>query len=290
MTARLYGLSVSPWTEKARWALDHHRVPYDYVEYIPMLGELPVRLRTRKLGGKISAPLMLDRGHVLAGSFEIARYAEQLGGGEPLFPTKACGEWNGISEAVMQAARLLAVLRMAKSKDAQLDSVPGFVPEGLRAAGRPMAALGIHFLVWKYGLSQDRVASSEATIRESLGELRKALAGKPQAAAYVEGDRFTFADIAMAIAVDGIAPVSGDFMNIPAGMRACFTHEAIREEFADLVQWRDEVYAKHRLALSECAGEDATWCDDGSRHPAIAHAGCFLNRMIFDVGAPGRAS
>ncbi len=92
------------------------------------------------------------------------------------------------------------------------------------------------------------MASAEATIRESLGQLRKALDGKPEGAAYVEGDAFTFADIAMAQAVNGISPVDGSFMNIPPGTRACFTHEAIRQEFADLVQWRDGLYARHRRA------------------------------------------
>lgn len=248
MTASLYGLSVSPWTEKAKWALDHHRVPYDYVEYVPMLGELPLRLRAKRFRGKITAPTMIDGNHVFTDSFEIAKHAEQLGGGKPLFPTKACGAWNGPSEAAMQSARLIAVLRMSKSKEAQLDSVPGFIPASLRAASRPTAALGIHYLVRKYGLSDERISSAEATIRESLAKLREALDGKPEGARYVEGDVFTFADIAMAQAVNGISPVEGGFMDIPNGTRACFTHDAIRGEFADLVAWRDGVYAQHRRA------------------------------------------
>ena len=35
----LYGLSYSPWTEKARWALLHHRILFRYVEHAPMRDE-----------------------------------------------------------------------------------------------------------------------------------------------------------------------------------------------------------------------------------------------------------
>ncbi len=37
---RLIGLHYSPWTEKARWALDRQRVPYAFEEHLPMLGEM----------------------------------------------------------------------------------------------------------------------------------------------------------------------------------------------------------------------------------------------------------
>ena len=47
MSRTLYGLSLSPWTERARWALDHHGVAYDYHEHVPMLGEVLLRMKAR---------------------------------------------------------------------------------------------------------------------------------------------------------------------------------------------------------------------------------------------------
>jgi len=36
----LVGIPFSPWSEKARWALDVRRVPYRKVTYAPLLGEV----------------------------------------------------------------------------------------------------------------------------------------------------------------------------------------------------------------------------------------------------------
>jgi glutathione S-transferase len=47
-------LPYSPWSEKARWALDYHGVRYDQSIHVPITGELPLRLRTRRFGGRIS--------------------------------------------------------------------------------------------------------------------------------------------------------------------------------------------------------------------------------------------
>jgi hypothetical protein len=45
----LLALPYSPWSEKARWALDVRGVPYDYRRYQPVLGELALRVKLRHL-------------------------------------------------------------------------------------------------------------------------------------------------------------------------------------------------------------------------------------------------
>src|SRR5689334_2595000 len=82
----LVGLHYSPWTEKARWALDHHGLPYTYEEYLPMIGEPALRLRTRRAFGKVSVPVLIDRDEAVFDSWEIARFAEKQGKGSKLFP------------------------------------------------------------------------------------------------------------------------------------------------------------------------------------------------------------
>ena len=71
---RLYAESFAPWCDKARWALDHHRVAYDYVQHVPLMGELPLRLAARRPLGRVTVPLLVDDGQVLMDSFEIARH------------------------------------------------------------------------------------------------------------------------------------------------------------------------------------------------------------------------
>ena len=42
---RLVSLKVSPWSERAKWALDHQRLSYQVVEHAPFLGERRLRGR-----------------------------------------------------------------------------------------------------------------------------------------------------------------------------------------------------------------------------------------------------
>src|SRR5580693_10652149 len=75
MTLQLYGMRFSPYSEKARWALDHHRVSFQWHEHVPMAGELALRMRAGSLGKKASVPLAVDGDVVLRDSVAIARHA-----------------------------------------------------------------------------------------------------------------------------------------------------------------------------------------------------------------------
>jgi len=71
----LVGEAYSPFSEKARWALDHHRIPYAYREHYPLIGELSLRLRARRLKGRVSTPLLLAPEGPVLDSFAIAMSA-----------------------------------------------------------------------------------------------------------------------------------------------------------------------------------------------------------------------
>src|SRR5881394_1648957 len=115
----LISLSYSPWSEKARWALDHRGVEYRTEEYTPMLGEPALRVRTRKLRGTISVPVLLGEGKAIFDSLAIARRADELGGGAVLFPEGRGAEiddWNAKSEAAMSAGRALLLKVLARDE------------------------------------------------------------------------------------------------------------------------------------------------------------------------------
>ena len=114
----LYGLTQSPWTEKARWALEHHGVAYRYHEHLPFLGEVLLRLkaRPRPPGTKASVPLLVDDDQVLPSSLAIARHADTLGRDKPLFPSgqeREVERWADLSDRMIGAgrARVLVGLR-----------------------------------------------------------------------------------------------------------------------------------------------------------------------------------
>jgi glutathione S-transferase len=54
----LLALPFSPWSEKARWALDARGVPYDYRRYQPILGEPALRAKLRRARGPVTVPVL----------------------------------------------------------------------------------------------------------------------------------------------------------------------------------------------------------------------------------------
>jgi glutathione S-transferase len=236
----LYGLLQSPWTEKARWALDHHSVAYRYHEHVPVLGELLLRAkaRSRPKGTKASVPLLAEGNATFCSSFAIARHAESIGRGEPLFPKDHDDEvvrWADLSDRVIGAgrARVLAGLRV--NREAQREALPSFIPGALRGVLTPMAWSAAIFLGSKHGVE----AGEENALRPALDELRKALAGRP----YLLG-RFTFADLAIAASLQALRPRKKSPLG-PA-TRAIWESAALAPEYGDLLAWRDTIYAKHR--------------------------------------------
>jgi glutathione S-transferase len=244
MTNQLFGLWYSPWTIKARWALDHHGVPYDYTEHVPMLGEGRLRWKARRPTGKVTVPLLVTDGDPIMDSLEIARYAERHGRGAPLFPAARRSEidaWNARSERVLAAGRGLVVARTARSERAKEEALPPFVPEPLRAAMRPVATSGLMFFRLKYGLGEVSEGERRAVIAAELRALREALGGK----SYLLGD-FSYADVAMAVTLQLVRPADTARMRESAGTREAWADPALEEELGDLVAWRDEIYTKHR--------------------------------------------
>jgi glutathione S-transferase len=240
----LYGLSQSAWTEKARWALDHHSVAYRYHEHVPVLGELLLRrkARSRPKGTKASVPLLADGDAAYCSSLAIARHAESIGGGEPLFPAGRDDEvirWSELSDQAISAgrARVLAGLRV--NREAQREALPPFVPDALRGLLAPMAMTAAMFIGSKYDVSRDPDAEGAAVLRPAFDELRAALGGRP----YLLGS-FSFADIAMAASLQTLRVRKRSPLG--PGTRAIWENIAVARDYEDLLAWRDALYAKHR--------------------------------------------
>jgi glutathione S-transferase len=242
--ARLIALHYSPWSEKARWALDHHHVPYRVEHYVPMLGEPILRLRTGRLTGPVSVPVLLDDSGAIFDSFAIARHAERNGSGAPLFPTAHLAEitrWNDRSDEALAAGRTIVVASIAASRAAQEEALPAFMPRAIRPALTGMAQLGVRFLAAKYSISRD-LEGAETRVAGALDELRAGLDGR----AYLLDGELTYADITAAMILQMVRPVRDAFLRIGPATRACWTMPALESSYADLLEWRDQLYEKHR--------------------------------------------
>lgn len=240
----IFGLRYSGWTEKALWALDHHRVSYRYREHTPLIGELQLRWRTAK-GVHPSVPMMVDGSESTTGSFNIAKRAEALGQGEPLFPPEAADliqRWEETSDSALKVARANVLVGMLRNRQAQMESLPGFVPGFLRGLMTPTARMGVRFIARKHQAAADVEAAIEKTVVPALERLRAELDGRP----YLAGG-FTYADIEGAAMLQFVRPLDDRYLAIGPGTREVWTHAPLAARFPDLVEWRDGLYAKHRL-------------------------------------------
>lgn len=239
----LLGLPYSPWTEKARWALDVRHIPYTFVRYQPLVGELGLRRKLGRWRGVVSVPVLVaDDGEVIADSTRIARWADAHGDGSALFPADhaaALDRFVEDSEHGLAAGRILSLRRVLGDDDALLELVP---PSIARTAGRALAtriaAAGIRRTLRKYALASDPLPILTA-ILDRLRAAIVAASGGPLLGT------FTFADIA-ATQVLGFVEPPAFGLRIGAANRRSFTDPELRARYADVVRWRDATYDAYR--------------------------------------------
>jgi glutathione S-transferase len=242
----LYVMSYSPWSERARFALLHHGVAFEEREHVPLIGEVALRVRARRARGVATVPLLVDGATRVMGSLAIARHADTVGRGEPLFDPGRGDEISALNdelEPMMHAVRARLLL-LAEAYD---DAALGLTPPSLRAL--PLSAATAR-LAGKYIASKHRASLEDVPerLRAGLRAIRARLAGRP----YVF-DRFSYADVVCATPLAVVSPVDDSYVRLHAGLRRRMRHEGLATEFEDLVDWRDEIYRRHRRRLGSGA-------------------------------------
>jgi len=243
---KLVVLKTSPWSERAKWALDHHGLAYETINHTPFLGELRLRRIAGGRGTKrVTTPVLVDEGRVFTESWDIALYADQVGKGSTLIPLDQEAEirrWNDVAEDAMKAGRALLIPRLRASGPALDATLPPFFPRWIRPALRPVTRYVTDWFTRKYDLRLDEAPAHLAKMRSALETLRSALA---KSSPYLLG-RFSYADMVMAILLQGVVPVADRYFPLEAPMRVAWTREDLAAEFADLIAWRDRLYEQHR--------------------------------------------
>ena len=243
MKNTLIGLSYSAWTERAKWALDFHQISYELEEYLPMLGELPLRFRLEKWKGKVGVPVLFYQGGAVEDSLDIALYAESKKRDKSLF---AVGERDVVDfverlDFYTNILRYRTTQRIQKSFKALEEHVPDIVPDFLKFSGIPLSYVGTSYIISKYKPKDFVEEVSFQKLQRYLVEIRSILTGKP----YVFGD-FSFADICLATFLQFIYPVSQQYISLGDATRQCWIEEDLYKEFADLLAWRDKLYQEFR--------------------------------------------
>jgi glutathione S-transferase len=244
----LLGLPYSPWSEKARWALEARGIAYDKRLYQPLLGELGLRRKLGRWRGTVSVPVLTDDdGTVVADSADIARWADARGSGPEMFPAGLEGaveRFIALSDRGLAAGRALSLLRLLRDDE----GVREMVPRKLRRmpGSSALARAGVARTLRKYRGLRDE-AAARAALASVLEEIRAALAQAPAAGGSAKTllGRFTFADVAVAQVLAFVEPPAFG-LKLGQATRRSFCDDELREAFSDLVAWRDALYETFR--------------------------------------------
>lgn len=242
--ATLYGMTYSPWTERARWALDVLGVEYRFKEHVPLLGEALLRRRARQAGlQRVTVPLLVDGDRVVTDSFEIMRFADQRADGRLETARPEVAAWVERVEPALELIRRRVTRSTLQDAAALKEAATAAAPAFLAGLLRPVAVMGARHIAKKYRFDADAEEATPQVLIETLDALRAALGS----GGHVVGDGFTAADILGATLLQGVRPVGG-YVKVGPETKRMWHDPAVAERYADLLAWRDEVYARYRRA------------------------------------------
>ncbi len=246
----LLSLPYSPWSEKARWALDARGLLYVKRPYYPLIGEPGLRVLLRRPLAPVSVPVLIDGTQVISESSQIAKYADAHGSGAKLFlagQEATIGDFDAASERGLSAGRALALMRMLEDREALAEQVPA---GALRVLGSRMSAAvaraGVERTLRKYAASDISAADHHAMLSSVLVSLRADLARSRSAEPKTLLGHFSYADIVMSQVLCFVEPPQTPHVRLAPGSRRCFTDMALRAQFGDLIAWRNALYARYR--------------------------------------------
>ncbi|MEO8184475.1 MAG: glutathione S-transferase, partial [Deltaproteobacteria bacterium] len=235
---------VSPWSERARWMLDHHGLAFQKIEHIPFLGERRLRKVLGNPAGRVTVPVLIADGQTLADSWEIALYAERVGQGTKLIAEELAADvrrWHDLAERSLSAGRALTIASLLANDAALEEMLPPATPRLARRLLRPVARRATRWFVSKYKLDLEATAQAQGALREGLDAVRSALVRTE----YVLG-RFSYADIIAASLLQGVVPVADRYLRLGPATRSAWTRPDLAASYSDLVAWRDRLYERYR--------------------------------------------
>ena len=248
----LWQLRFSHFNEKARWALDYKRIPHRRRSLAPG----PHGIRSRRLGGRGTTPVLVIDGEVIGDTTEIIAALERRNPDPPLYPDteidrKAALDLEqhfdeqlgpGIRSAIFHA--ILPDRRVTVSLGTQgLGPTPRIVNNALYPLLRRLIRSGVR--------ADDATAERgrEQTVA-ALDLIEDELEG-----GYLIGDRFSIADLtAAALLCPLVAPAESSY-DWPEVWPDEW--EQFRRSLADRpgYRWVQETFAQHR-GLSAAISDD----------------------------------
>ena len=151
--------------------------------------------------------------------------------------------WNALGEAALCEGRPRVVRGIARDPQAQVESLPPFVPAPVRGGLRWLARDAVRRLDRKYA-----ALAVDGSLRRALLRMREALAAS--GGEFLLG-RFGYADIAMCVVLECVAPIARTTPPLGPATRRHWRDEALAREFEDLLAWRRRLLALPGIAGSQ---------------------------------------
>ena len=247
----LWHLKVSHYNEKARWALDHKRIPHVRRAVIP--GRHAGL--AKKLWGGSTLPVLIVEGESVGDSTQIIATLEERWPERPLYPAdpdarrRALELEDWFDEELGPYTRLLVVHHTLPEAALFLGTFASDLRGPRLFAARASFPLLRRGVKREFGIDEDAVANAYEKLRAAGERFRRELGPS----GFLVGDGFTVADLTLAaLAAPVAAPVQFPYpqpqRDHPRLTRA---REALGE--SGLLEWAREVYARHRPASAEVA-------------------------------------
>ena len=244
----LWHLSISPYSEKVRWALDHKGVEHERRSSPPGSHMMVALALTR--GRHHTFPVMRIDGRNVGDSTAIIAALEEHYPDPPLYPDdpderrRALGLEDFFDEELVPHLRLLVFHEMVQDRE-RFNELAAATPGPLQRWPRAAGAYGRAFVALRYGVRSAKKAELARTkVVAALDRLEAELNGNE----YLVGDRFTVADLALAaLASPAVAPEQFPYAQPQRGHpRLDQLREALDQ--AGIVAFSRRMYALHRGA------------------------------------------
>jgi glutathione S-transferase len=249
-TPLLWHISVSHFSEKARWALDHKRIPHRRrAVSIPGLHIAASTWLTR--GASQTFPVLEIDGQRLGDSTEIIAALEQRSPERPLYPgdpelrRRALELEDFFDEELGPHIRLLAFHELGKDPERFEALIARTTPGPVARLGSGAVTYARTYTSLRFGVRDEAAAEvARGKIIAALDRLEAELGSDE----YLVGDSFGVADLTAAalfypLVLPEEGPVPGD-EPAPAGLESF--RAPLRERPG--YQWVEEIFRRHRHA------------------------------------------
>lgn len=246
MSVVLWHIQVSNYNEKARWALDYKRIPYELRAPMPGAHRLSALRLTR--GRHERLPVIEIDGERTWDSTAVIAALERYRPDPPLYPADAAERERALEledhfdEELGARVRRLLFHYTLQDTDATVEAVlPGAGPvkRGLLRATAPVAT---RLVRRDYGADQAGADEALEGIRRAMDLVESELDGRD----YLVGDSFTVADLAGAALFTPLLAPAGRPWAPPLAERLVPVREELEARPGG--RWVAKMYERHRGA------------------------------------------